>query len=404
MRGSYSLNRAGGVSGRLSLPFPIPRTLVLFAAIFAFGAAIGWVATRPFVGGSSVGATSNDYVAVVAQLYARDHNLTLARERLSRFGTPSALVAAASNPSAAPRVPDDLAALQSLAQALNADQSPTASATVANAGAPSWIGPVVAFIVALLLGTIVLLRTAGLSLPRLALPAGPARSPRPIDREDATSLHRSAGAVAAEPPPSRRPLRDRVSRDGPVDPSSAEVAPVSSAGVARRAEPARTATRLRPRARRLTFESCYRLGDDPFDEIHPIIDPVSGTLVAACGLNASLKTGDGRDGAGYFAFAAWIQDYVNGETLNAVGLVTRPALQAERERVEAWIERGQIDSVLVGDRGLATELSASDLNAKITVLEASVVDRATGSYFDGLTVRFEVLPKGNDVTSERSDK
>lgn len=402
MRGSYSLNRAGQVSSRLSLPFPIPRTLVLFVAIFAFGAAVGWVATRPFVGGSSVGATTDDYVAVVAQLYARDHNLTLARERLSLFGTPSALVASAANPSAAPRDSDDLGAIQSLAQALNADQTSatsSASATAGNSGSPSWIGPVIAFVLALLLGAIVLLRTAGLSLPRIALPARPSRPPRPIERDEPLSPHRPTGA-AAEPLPARRPLRDRVSREVSVEPSPVEVAPAPSASVARRPEPTRAAARSRPRARRLTFESCYRLGDDPFDEIHPIIDPVSGTLVAACGLNASLKSGDGHNGAGYFAFAAWIQDYVNGETLNAVGFVTRPALQAERERVEAWIERGQIDSVLVGDRGVATELTASDLNAKVTVLEASTVDSPAGSYFEGLTVRFEVLPKGLEAGGE----
>jgi hypothetical protein len=395
VRSTYSLNRAEQLPNRLTWPLPIPRALVLLIALFAFGAAVGWVATRPFAGSSGTGATTNDYVAVVAQLYARDHNLTLARDRLSPIGSPAALVAQAADPNAKLRDPNDLSAIQALAQALdNNNNSNSGNASPAPAspthGGSSLVGPILAFVLALILGAIVLLRTAGLSVPRFAIPARRARS---LDRdEDGPNARRATGPGRAELAPARRPTRDAPPLDIAVEDGLDEAAFAPSASSPDRVQVSGALTRTRPRARRLTFESSYRLGDDPFDEIHPIIDPVSGTLVAACGLNASLKIDQGNDTSGYYVFTAWIQDYVNGEALNAVGLVTRGALQTQRSQIEVWIERGQIDAVLVGERGTATELSASDLKAKVAVLEASVVESASSSYFDALTVRFEVVP------------
>lgn len=388
MRSTYSLNRAEQWPGRLTFPIPVPRAAFLFTALFLVGVAFGWVATRPFVGSAPRLATTNDYVAVVAQLYARDHNLSLARERLALFGSPADLVSRAASDSH-PRQNADVAAIQTLNQDLSGSgaSASIAASSVKAQGSSSWTGPLIAFILAFVLGAIVLLRTAGLPLPSLRLPTRPTR-PTPTDGTFARPAAPPTAPVAVAP--ARRAPRAAVLAEPEV-----ELAPVvAPAAPARRTEVARPAARPRPRARLLTFESSYRLGDDPYDEIHPIIDPVSGALIAACGLNASLKIERGTDNApsGYYAFAAWMQDYVNGETLNAVGLVTGGALQTDRASVESWVERGQIDSVVVADPGTTTELLASDLRAKVSVVEAGVVETEAGAYFDSLTIRFEVVP------------
>ena len=193
------------------------RPMMLLALMFVVGIGVGWVVTRPFANTAPQHVSSVDYVTVVAQLYQRDHNTTVARERLAILGSPTNLVqqALASAQSGKLTDPSDRASLVALAQALqvpvdstlalspspastatsgtangatdsssnsasasiaasaattatatngtSADNSSTSSA----AGHISPIGPIVAFLLAFALGGVVLMRTAGLSLPGL---------------------------------------------------------------------------------------------------------------------------------------------------------------------------------------------------------------------------------------------
>lgn len=400
--------------------WPIGRPVILLGLAFVVGIAIGWVATRPFVGSAPRNVTNTDYVAVVGQLFERDHNQEVARERLALLGPPSNLVAQAVQDAKAGKVTSqsDRAALTTLAAALAPTSGAAASVNPAGSAAPasqtngstsaasdgqtSWLGPVIAFLLAFALGTIVLLRTAGLS-PRLGLGFldrfgrssgsdqgteearsswSPPSAPRTVVA--AGRVHPRSDALAGGDN-----LRDvNVRRDDDLD---EEPAVAASGG--------RTATLVRPtpprpvtagKARRVAFESTYRLGDDPFDEIHPITDPATGALIGACGLSSALKI-DGASGPRYYAFTAWVQDYLSGEQLHAIGLVTRWAQAAKRAQIDDWVRTGQIDGVLPVQPGLTTDLTTDTIATTISVGNVEQGTETTADdHFTALNVRFEL--------------
>lgn len=406
----------------LATRWHIGRPAILLGLAFLLGTGLGWVVTRPFAGTSSGPVTNADYVSVVAQLFQRDHNQEVARERLALLGSPTVLVEQTLQDVKAGKVKSqsDQAAVAALAQALSpstsasvttsssastgssavqgaatpvsSDQSSTASTS---SGQSSWLGPVVAFILAFALGVIVLLRTAGLSLSSLPVLGGLTRGlarpraterpsrPRPLvasGHTETTSFRRARGVAESK-------------RFEPI---------VEEEGAAVLEEPflartnGRTATLLKPRmtavqtGRRLSFESLYRLGDEPYDEIHPITDPTSGALVAACGLSSALAIDSGASSR-YYAFTAWVQDYVSGEQLRAVGLVTPSAMDRARAQIDEWVRDGQVDEVLPVRNGVTTELATDTIATAVTVAD---VDRAesggANEHFTRLSVRFEV--------------
>ena len=406
----------------------IGRPALLLGLAFVVGTGIGWVATRPFAP-SSHQVTTADYVTVVAQLFQRDHNEEVARERLALLGSPSVLVEEALRETRAGKVqdPSDRDALQSLAQAVapsavattsaskaaSTDQTTTAT-TAPNSvnGAPSsddrgsWLGPIIAFLSAFALGTLVLLRTAGLSVPLPGISRGlsggltKARLP-----ERKTSSRHVAATLRTGPTPIRRARNLDVSHSGETaidddedDDSDRETieAPVVERSVARNA----TLVRPRPAVARpanvLSFQSCYRLGDDPYDEIHPITDPTTGALVAACGLSASLKLDSSTD-ARYDGFTAWLQDYVSGQELRSVGLVTRWGYEANSARIDRWVRDGEIEEVIPVHPGSTASLQTGTVTTEITVTEVAHGDGdASGKFFAGLTVRFDVRWAADD--------
>src|SRR5579883_971574 len=175
----------------LAARWQIGRPAIFLVLTFLLGLGLGWVVTRPFTGSSSGPVTSADYVSVVAQLFQRDHNQEVARERLALLGSPTVLVEQTLQDAKNGKVSNasDQAAVAALAQALapsasanavsstgaatgNSDSqaaaTPAASAQPNAASATpsksSLLGPLVAFLLAFGLGTVVLLRTAGLSL------------------------------------------------------------------------------------------------------------------------------------------------------------------------------------------------------------------------------------------------
>lgn len=395
----------------------VGRPAILLGLAFLLGTGIGWVVTRPFAGQSSQSVANADYVAVVAQLFQRDHNEEVARERLALLGSPPALVEQAVQDAQSGKVKSqaDRTAVEALAQVLapssvaatpsgdvaavgQARQAAATPITSDHAPAPSgqssWVGPVVAFILAFALGAVVLLRTAGLSLPSVGVLGGLAGGlAKPRLPERPTRPRPAVATLQTGDVPVRR-VRNlgSVPRGGPAIEDDGDE-PVAEPLPARPGS--RTATLLKPRvstappARRLSFESCYRLGDEPYDEIHPITDPSTGALVAACGLSSALKH-DGPAASRYYAFTAWVQDYVSGEQLRAVGLVTPRALERERGRIDEWVREGQVDEVLPVRDGGTTELAADTITTSITVTDVDHDGGASSDYFTRLTVRFEV--------------
>jgi hypothetical protein len=135
----------------------------------------------------------------------------------------------------------------------------------------------------------------------------------------------------------------------------------------------------------------YRVGDDPFEEIHPVADPRTGGLVAACGLTATLHLDSIRSG-GYYAFTAWIQDYAGGDELHAAGLVAPGATEIARANIESWVRSGQVDAVLSLERGATTVVGTDEVKATISVVDVSYgnEERISDAYVTALTVRFEI--------------
>jgi hypothetical protein len=398
------------------------RPLILLSLAFVVGTGIGWAATRPFAATASQRVSDLDYVAVVAQLFQRDHNEEVARERLALLGSPTILIEQSLKDAQSGKLKDqsDRLAVESLAKVLAPSSSagtnsanPVATAPqsgqlaptpVSNAatrssgststGQASLLGPVAAFILAFALGMIVLLRTAGLSLPLVgALSAGLAKARL---SEGTRGSSRSIATLRTGTPPLRRvrhldarlgdvALEENVAADD--DESVEERTPARSGR--------RSATMLQSRpsvrtARRVSFQSSYRLGDEPYDEIHPITDPATGTLVAACGLSSALKL-ESTTAPRYYAFTAWVQDYLSGEQLQAVGLVPRWALDAEGMRIDEWVREGQVEEVLPVHRGTATELKTDTLTTEVSIVDAEFGGSSEpDDHFTRLTVRFDV--------------
>ncbi len=394
-----------------TMPLSIGRPVILLGLTFLVGTGLGWAATRPFAGTASPRIANVDYVAVVAQLFQRDHNEEIARERLALLGPPTALVEQALREANAGKVRDqsDRAALVALAQALAptaAGATPAAStpspgrptvtapdtAAVPSAsttgGHSSLLGPLVAFLLAFALGVVVLVRTAGLSLSSVGVRSG---SSRDRAAERSARSRQPVATLRTGAPPVVSPRSVQAGRDEVAPLEDDEVSendvPVRATGRSATLVQARTVARA---ARTVSFQSTYHLGDEPYDEIHPITDPSTGTLVAACGLSSALKLASSTPPR-YYAFTAWVQDYLSDEQLRAVGLVSRGALEGESAHVDAWAQEGQLEQVLSVQAGSMTRLKTETLTTDIRVEEADFgKSGVAATYFSRLTVRFEV--------------
>ncbi len=379
---------------------PFRPTQILLGGLFLAALAIGFAMTRIVPGAPVQRVSDTEYTAVVAQLFLKDHNLSLARDRLISVGEPSDLVRRAIALGQAGQLAsaNDRAALDSLSAALLAPSAtagpdqPSATAATPVSTTPtsnegdspiSWIGPLVAFFVALGLGFLVLARTAGLSLGALSLPWRNRPTPgHPV-------APRRNGVIANRRNESGRPSSVSIAEvdlDADDD-SELKPQPIVSRSTAVRRSRSAVATANRP----TVFQSQYRLGDDPFEEIHPIADPRTGGLVAACGLTATLHLDSARTG-GYYAFTAWIQDYAGGDELHAAGLVAPGATEVARSAIDSWVRSGQVDTVLSLEPGASAVIGTEDIKATVSVVGVTYGDdaRVADAFVTNLNVRFEI--------------
>lgn len=380
------------------------RATVVLAVLFLIGVVLGWGVTRLLPGAASQQISTAEYTALVAQLYQRDQNVGIARERLALFGSPEDLALQAAQTSQAGKlaVPSDSSTVDALVVALTgtraatspANDSATTAATdpVASGQArsdhTSWLGPVLAFVVAFGLGIVVLLRTARLSPSFLRLPSF--RRSSTLERPNRTGRRSGLPGRFDSDAPRHQALSisEASLRDDDDDDDREDVDRLS---VPRAVTPIRSAVRPNRKASGVLYQSTYRLGDDPFDEIHPIADPVSGGLIAACGLSSALKFDSLKIG-GYYAFSAWIQDYGNAEELHAAGLVAPGAPEAARSQIEGWVRSAQLDTVLSLEVGASALIGSTDLAATITVVdvEFGLSGDEEDSYVTELVLKFEV--------------
>lgn len=372
------------------------RQGIFLALLLLAGVVVGSIVIRILLPPVEGSVSSTEYVLLVAQANSRDNDLTAARERLSRLGDPVQVVQEARRVVINdPTLP--LSAQEQLRQlavkldaggsgAAGANQGPAAQAPPAESPAGGLIVPIVAILVALIAGTFAAMRLLGISFP------SPVRAQQ----------HPQTMAENQEPPSFRTratPPQSYHSRLQPLSGAETAHAGTNSAfnGFKTVVESQHTAAPARAAAAsshgRVGFQSTYELGDDPYDEIHPIVDRETGVLLGACGLSASKwlePAGSGK----FYAFTAWVHDYVADQELRSVGIVSRWALDQGRNLTEEWLQSGAVDDVIEAKNGGVTRLETGSLAGNVTINE-SLYNNSTPaqSHFSRLSIRFEIFVK-----------
>jgi hypothetical protein len=378
------------------------------AAIYAVGAFLLGIAVAAVISSVQTARTApkvadTDYVVMVADLFDHEKSIFNARERLLQVGKdPLDMAEAALERKTKESPPNqrDVDSLRQLAQGLRqaANDQPVRQSS----------GPGFVVLIALILASVVLaagaawiwkqLEMRGLRVPKVP-GARPAGAPLLAGLSGRALMQRgmSAAATFANRRPSairERPAADDVDDLG-QEPAPRQtrarprpvVEPVEPAPVVRRARPAPTSEHG---GAMQSLQARYQLGDEEFDEIHPIVD-AQGELIGACGLSATENSG--RPGR-FYGFTAWLQAYGPQNDLAAVGLVSRSGQLARSAAIAEWERRGTIDEVRQVERGMQIELNAHGVRARLTVLDFDYAAPANGSpgYFGRLTVRYDVTP------------
>jgi hypothetical protein len=410
--------------GRINIgQIAVRRDFVALAALLLVGLGLGLAAARLVIGEPRVSQV--EYAILAAQVYERDHNLADATDRLQAAGIaePSRTIAemARRYPTTTPNQAREARSLGELSKGLGAPND--IQMIEPKASQPIWLVTLVVFVFVLLLGGALVFRVLGLRLPcrparpreaaelsDLATNAAPAGARllgsfrklwvltmAPIAslaarRSAAPTRHAAPGAGSRLRPAGSDPIAQPPIRPQPAAQPVSRSTPRWSPTTERRT--------ARPTAARgqIRFRSSYNLGDEPYDEIHPIADPRTKALVGACGVSAAhrlaLPHSADLDGAGteYWGFTAWVQDYASEEQpLRAVGLVSHWAYLNCGEEINLWLRSGQIDELREVDTDEQIRLETPNISAVLTVEAFTHGDgMPTDAYLVDLATQFEV--------------
>jgi hypothetical protein len=154
----------------------------------------------------------------------------------------------------------------------------------------------------------------------------------------------------------------------------------------------------------ISFRSSYSFGDEPYDEIHPILDRSTKTLVGACGVSAARQL-DGGGGIQYWAFTAWVHDYQSKEEqLRAVGLVSEFAYERFGDEIDEWLASGEVDEVKEATFGPVARLETGNLAVDLSIEEYEFGDgEPAGSYFSRLAAKFDVELRSSATLESRAN-
>lgn len=435
---------------------PLRREIVLVAVLFLVGLASGLYFGRAL--GGEPHSAPTDYAILVARLYENDQSKTQAIARLQAGGvdSPAQAVAtiAAGYPTDTPAQARDADSLLKLARALGAP----ADSSSGTSGIPtSYILAALVGVCALGLVALLAVRVLGLQLPSLpkapslgrgGLPtarsrvfqpanrAMPATSPSP-DPTPRAALPRTPEPVADPPageakngsapgktvPPPTKWTGPQM-RTRPMEAN--EAASVNGNGRAASANGNTPKTNVNgnaPAARRdvvpppikpvplrsepnpkgFSFRSSYRLGDEPYDEIHPISDDTGRSLVGACGVRGARflnEHGQKR----YWGFTAWLQDYAGEGQFRAVGLVSRWASDHLADQIDDWRDEGEIDEVRLVDFDARLAIETSLLAASMSIDDVDYVPGVPPeAIFNRLAAQFDVRVSRASETGRPSE-
>ena len=145
----------------------------------------------------------------------------------------------------------------------------------------------------------------------------------------------------------------------------------------------------------LHFESHYQLDDEPYDEVHPIVDRETGDLIGACGISAVLRLLD-TPRPRYYAFSIWVHAYASNETIKTVGIGSRWAQASAPPELVAWAASGTVDEILAASTDFRSTLQTHTFRVDVTIDSfrfGSDAESPRDSYFANLVAVFDVSVK-----------
>lgn len=326
---------------------------------------------------------TEDYAVLVAAAYSKERLPLNAVERLTSAGVrdPAAtLVAIAKTYSRDhPQRDRDAANLDQLAEAIRPQSLTGAgSAPVPPAGDSDSSGwPI-------LIGVVVLAGGAAFLIGRRRGPGRAATLPALRDVSDPERRAELMGGMRSELPISRGGDEDGdfgLEHTGQTSIGASPVGRVATV-TGRRREMV-----LRP------FVCTYHGGDEPFEDVHPIVHEDGDVLVGACGLTAAAKL-DPESPARYYAFSAWVHDYLSGEPMRATGILSPWA--SGRKAISLYDPVLTQATVHRAEKGMSTTMETSNVVVTVEVTDVSygiARDVPANSYFTILAVKFGVKMK-----------
>ncbi len=361
------------------------------------GLIVGWLWSR--VGQD--GIREDDYLVMVSLLYDRDRSVPNAQERLAILQDSDVLrnltALSESYPKTHPEAQTEARALRQLANALgkspadSKSQQSTSdrSSQGGSGGIWIWLGIALVFVVILGVGGPFALQFAHSTQGRFGLPWN--RAPR----------RRSSifdGRTVRRPTVSPNSIRtlQRLQRTAVEEPKENQQDDTElEMQQFKTFSPSKSFSSSSPSTSALRFSSRYEFGEDPYDEVHPVNDKISGELIGACGFSAELKLSDEFPGR-YYAFSVWAHDYVGGSKLKSVGIVSKWAKSKAPPQLVRWSESGKAAEVVVANPGMRLLIDTAKLAIDVNISSFRYGGDALAppdSYFSSLVVNFDVKIK-----------
>ncbi len=375
---------------RANLPVSKPSGPVLgLAAVLVAGLFAGLVIGAIWSRIGQEGVPEDAYVVMVSLLYDRERSVPNALDRLALLengnSAHSITVLADAYPKAHPEAQTESRAIRQLASALNKDSASSQPTRTPSGETKSgggfdgmwlWLGIALLFVSSLGVGGPMVLRLVDPTRRRLS-PSFGRKSRYTLSLESRPQRRPTAS------PPSIRTLnyaRQEMARESADDDAPEQVSVLSS-----------------PRAE-FRFQSHYQFGEDPYDEVHPIVDRASGSLIGACGFSSELKMSEENPGR-FYAFSVWAHDYVGGDKFKRIGIVSKWAKSKAPPDLVRWAGNGKMNEVVVANPGMRIVLDTGNLHVDVNISSFRYGTESglpQDGYFASLATAFDVRIKSSE--------
>ena len=374
--------------GRVKIgQFSVRSDVLAICGLALAGFVLGMVIARMVVGEPRVSTT--DYVVAVSNVYERDKDSSAATDRLAAIGVakPADTAAAIAENWAvtSPASQRDRDSVRELARGLGKPVADPARSSTPDSGPRLfWVLPLLVFLMFMGLAAIFAVKMLGVDF-RDAIKWQRAWVAQLASTLQRRSWNLNDRPVRARPTPQpANVVRPRAPAPNPLAASGRKPSGQHTGRVSIDfGEPARTG---------LTFHARYLEGDDPYDEVHPIMDPLTGRMVGACGLTAGPRApiaGPAR----CWGFTAWVQEYPEegSSPVHAVGFISPWAETNAADDIEDWAVKDELAEVAIVEPGQSARLGVELVSAVVTPVSFDFTPSGPpDACFSELEVRFDV--------------